>query len=193
MTADLTISFVPLASLLKRYVPRFEQLVTVGVGDGTYGRVDGRGCTYMTDAELRAGKLVHSTSFECGAFYPETVVVVGSDDRGRTLPHWMLRIVMRLMNTTHDMEDIILPRGVVGGTNTWMDAVRSLRGGEWWHQQKVADKLQELQGVEVMNARGAPYLALFADDLESFLLAASADVQATTDLLSAWKGDSIKP
>lgn len=193
MTADLTISFVPLASLYKRYVPRLKELVTVGVGDGTYGRVDSRGCTYMADAELREGRLFHSTSFECGAFYPDTVVVVGSNDEGKTLPHWILRTVMRLMNSTHDMEDIILPRGVVRGENTWLDAVRSLRGGEWWHQQKVADKLQKLQGAEVMSTRGAPYLALFVDDLESFLLAASADVQATADLLSAWKGDRIKP
>jgi len=169
MTAAFTISLVPLAYLLTRYDLRSKKFEKVGWKDGAYGRETEDGSAYMVEGENHNGELVVSTSFGCGPFYPATVVVSGEDGDDKSLPHWMLRVVMRKLNRSHGMENIILPRGFVHGENTWRYAVRSERGGEWWYSINAGKKLHNLPNVEVISERVGHHVVIFVEDLMLFL------------------------
>lgn len=169
MTASVTVSLVALAPLLTRYDMRTKKHLAVGVRDGQFGRESEAGHPIMAEAQNIGGKLYTDSSLQCGAFYPETVVVSGEDENDASLPHWMLRIIMRRLNRTHEVEGIILPRGYVGGEATWRPAVRSVRGKEWWFAQDAGDKLQDLPNAEVITERKGFHVGVFIEDLLLFL------------------------
>lgn len=146
-TATIRVELVPYAPLLARYDLLSKQHEQVGTREGLYGRESEDGALYVALGAERAGMIFSQKELTHGPFYPATVLVTGEDEHGQSLSFRTLEKVLRLMNRTHSIDRVILPRGYVGGAATWWNGVKSERGREWWY---ATDPLAALRrGLDV--------------------------------------------
>ncbi len=169
---SLLLDFAPHAQLLTRYDMATRQHREVGHHMGQYARETEDGAEFHCLGTERGGTVTHSTSEQCGPFYPATLYLTGEDEMGEQLSTAILTVVAaRIWSADQrSLKRIVLPKGYVNGKATWWYGLQFERAGEWWHtRQTHLAKLFSPPACEVLK-RGQGR-EVFIEDMYTWLAA----------------------
>ena len=157
MSPELTITleFGPHAPLLTRYNLKSREHEVVGSCCGVYANEDRYGREYRVIGNEVLGKevkIMTSTSYGCGFFYPSTLFLTGEEHGGESIEFGMLDQIAAKLFAHRENKQVILPRGYDKGKNTWWNAIQFVRAGEWWWSERPR-MIKKFTGVDVIESR----------------------------------------